>query len=98
MGDEQFRVTQDAQGNPVYMHNNVAVDKSTFDELRQQANTDVQSLKNSITSGIDDDPNIAAMRARAKQRSAPKKTFASGGYVKSADGIAQRGKTRGKMC
>jgi hypothetical protein len=30
--------------------------------------------------------------------SAPKpKKMASGGYVKSADGIAQRGKTRGKM-
>lgn len=30
----------------------------------------------------------------------PKKPVkkASGGYVKAADGIAQRGKTRGKMC
>jgi hypothetical protein len=26
------------------------------------------------------------------------KMFANGGYVKAADGIAQRGKTRGKMC
>jgi len=24
--------------------------------------------------------------------------FAKGGYVKSADGIAQRGKTKGRMC
>jgi len=31
--------------------------------------------------------------------SAPrKKKMASGGYTKAADGIAQRGKTRGKMC
>ena len=31
--------------------------------------------------------------------SAPrKKRMASGGYTKAADGIAQRGKTRGKMC
>jgi hypothetical protein len=31
--------------------------------------------------------------------SAPKpKKMASGGYVKAADGIAKRGKTRGKMC
>jgi hypothetical protein len=29
--------------------------------------------------------------------SAPKR-MASGGYVKAADGVAQRGKTRGKMC
>lgn len=30
----------------------------------------------------------------------PKRTVkkASGGYVKAADGIAQRGKTRGKVC
>lgn len=26
------------------------------------------------------------------------KKMANGGYVKAADGIAQRGKTRGKMC
>jgi hypothetical protein len=26
------------------------------------------------------------------------KGYAKGGYVKAADGIAQRGKTRGKMC
>lgn len=32
-------------------------------------------------------------------RSAPrKKKMADGGYVRAADGIAQRGKTRGKMC
>jgi hypothetical protein len=31
--------------------------------------------------------------------SAPrKKKMSSGGYTKAADGIAQRGKTRGKMC
>jgi hypothetical protein len=32
-------------------------------------------------------------------RSAPrKKKMSSGGYTRAADGIAQRGKTRGKMC
>lgn len=32
-------------------------------------------------------------------KSAPrKKKMASGGYVRAADGVAQRGKTRGKMC
>jgi hypothetical protein len=32
--------------------------------------------------------------------SAPRKTkkMAAGGYTRAADGIAQRGKTRGKMC
>jgi len=28
----------------------------------------------------------------------PAKKYAKGGYVKSADGIAQRGKTKGRMC
>ena len=27
-----------------------------------------------------------------------KKEYAKGGFVRSADGIAQRGKTRGKIC
>ena len=32
-------------------------------------------------------------------KSAPrKKKMANGGFVRAADGIAQRGKTRGKMC
>jgi hypothetical protein len=32
-------------------------------------------------------------------KSAPrKKKLAAGGYTRAADGIAQRGKTRGKMC
>jgi hypothetical protein len=32
-------------------------------------------------------------------KSAPrKKKMANGGYVRAADGVAQRGKTRGKMC
>jgi hypothetical protein len=32
-------------------------------------------------------------------KSAPrKKKMAAGGYTRAADGIAQRGKTRGKMC
>ena len=32
-------------------------------------------------------------------KSAPrKKKMASGGYTRAADGIAKRGKTRGKMC
>jgi hypothetical protein len=30
--------------------------------------------------------------------SSSQKKMASGGYVKAADGVAQRGKTRGKMC
>jgi hypothetical protein len=28
----------------------------------------------------------------------PAKKFAKGGYVRAADGIASKGKTRGKMC
>jgi len=93
-----FRVNQGPNGELIYMHNNEVIPKEVFDQRKQESTTNMDTFKNAKVPGIDDDPDIAAMRARAKQRSAPKKTFASGGYVKSADGIAQRGKTKGRMC
>lgn len=36
--------------------------------------------------------------AAKKKKSTPGKKFASGGSVRRADGIAMRGKTKGKMC
>lgn len=48
------------------------------------------------------DAATKAYDAASKTPPAPKSSSterkANGGYVKSADGIASRGKTRGKMC
>lgn len=38
------------------------------------------------------------MREAEKAYEASRTTFKSGGYVRAADGIAKKGKTRGKMC
>jgi hypothetical protein len=35
---------------------------------------------------------------KAPASAAKPRKYAAGGYTKAADGIAQRGKTRGKMC
>ena len=99
-----FRVTQDAAGNPVYTHNNEVVEKDVFDQKRQQSKAAMDELKNSVTPGIDDDPTIAAMRERARAMREKKAVGkAKGGTVSSSaskrgDGIAQRGKTKGRMC
>jgi hypothetical protein len=102
--DDKFRVTQDASGNPVYTHNNEAVSKDIFDQRKQASSDEVNAMRNAITPGIDDDPDMMAMRERASAIAASKKPIkkAKGGTISSAskrgDGIAQRGKTRGKMC
>ena len=100
--DNFFRVTEDAAGNPVYTHNNEVVTKDVFDQRRQTS----KALKNRVTPGIDDDPTIQAMRERARanmERMRANKPIAKakGGVVKASsrgDGIAQRGKTKGRMC
>ena len=33
-----------------------------------------------------------------RNKKKPTKKYATGGYVKAADGVAQRGKTKGRMC
>ena len=104
--DNVFRVTEDAAGNPVYTHNNEVVDKDVFDQRRQTAKDQLEALKNRVTPGIDDDPTIQAMRERMRantERMRANKPIAKakGGSVSASrrgDGIAQRGKTKGRMC
>jgi len=97
--DNIFRVTEDAAGNPVYNHNNEVVTKDVFDQRRQTAKDQLEALKNRVTPGIDDDPTIKAMRERMRANKPVAK--AKGGSVSASsrgDGIAQRGKTKGRMC
>jgi hypothetical protein len=104
--DNFFRVTEDAAGNPVYNHNNEVVTKDVFDQRRQTAKDQLEALKNRVTPGLDDDPTIQAMKERARantERMRANKPIAKakGGVVKASsrgDGIAQRGKTKGRMC
>ena len=104
LGNEnRFFVSKDANGNPVYMHNNEVVKKDVFDR-RSQASTDqINAMKTSVTPGIDDDPDIMEMKEKIKSMQSTKKPIkkAKGGTVSSAskrgDGIAQRGKTKGRF-
>jgi hypothetical protein len=102
--ENRFFVSKDASGNPVYMHNNQVVNKDVFDRRSQASTNQINAMKTSVTPGIDDDPDIMAMKEKIKSMQSTKKPIkkAKGGTVSSAskrgDGIAQRGKTRGKMC
>ena len=102
--DDIFRVTKDASGNPIYTHNNEAVSKDVFNQRRQASSDEANAMRNAVTPGIDDDPDMMAMREKVNAMAASRKPQkkAKGGTVSSAskrgDGIAQRGKTRGKMC
>ena len=105
LGNENiFRISKDANGNPVYKHNNEVVNKDIFDRRSQASTSQMNEMRNSVTPGIDDDPEIMAMKEKLKAMQSTKKPIkkAKGGTVSSAskrgDGIAQRGKTRGKMC
>jgi hypothetical protein len=102
--DDIFRVTKDASGNPIYTHNNETVSKDVFNQRRQASSDEANAMRNAFTPGIDDDPDMMAMRERANAIAASKKPIkkAKGGSVtsasKRADGIALRGKTKGRMC
>lgn len=61
-----FRISKDANGNPVYLHNNVPVSKDVFDSRNQASIEQMNAMKNSTTPGLDDDADIAAMRQKAK--------------------------------
>lgn len=94
-----FRVNQGPNGESIYTHNNEVVTKDVFDQRRQTAKDKLDALKNSFTPGIDDDPTIKAMRERMRANKPVAK--ANGGSVSASfrgDGIAQRGKTKGRMC
>ena len=106
--ENSFRISKDAAGNPVYTHNNVAVPKDVFDQRSQASTNAINAMRNSVTPGFDDDPDMMAMQAKvqAKQAAiqAAKKPIkkAKGGAIKSSassrgDGIAQRGKTKGRF-
>jgi hypothetical protein len=86
LGNENtFFKGKDANGNPVYTHNNEVVSKDVFDRRSQASTNQMNAMKNSVTPGIDDDPDIVAMREklRAKLKNPIKK--ASGGKINLAD-------------
>lgn len=78
-----FRVTKDEAGNPVYKHNNQVVSKDVFDQKNQTSIAEMNAMKNSVTSGIDDDPEMMDMMARTRALLESKKSQkkASGGSV-----------------
>jgi hypothetical protein len=101
--DDIFRVRKDADGNPVYVHNNETVSKDVFDQRRQTSNDETTAMRNSMTPGIDDDPDMMEIREKVKAMAASRKPIkkAQGGKVSSAssraDGCATKGKTKGKF-
>ena len=94
--DDMFRVKKGADGNPVYVHNNEVVSKDVFDQRNAQSAAEQKEMRkpDAFDSEFDD---LRAKAATVKKPIAK----AQGGKVSSAssraDGIAQRGKTRGKM-
>ena len=101
---EKFVVGKDASGAPTYTYNNQPMSKEEFDKQKNQSDADQQTMMNAKTPGIDDDQDMIAMQERAKAAMAARKPVkkASGGSIKSsaskrADGIAQRGKTKGRF-
>ncbi len=78
--DDIFRVTKDANGQPVYTHNNEVLSKDVFDQRNQASKDEMNAMKNSVTPGIDDDPDIMAMKARAQAMKKPIKK-AKGGSI-----------------
>lgn len=68
------------------------------DEL--EAKKSPRGLKGGVyteDSGLPPPKDIDSGSAPPKPKSSKPKQMAGGGYVKAADGCAQRGKTRGKM-
>ena len=96
MTTDKFRITKDASGNPVYTHQNEVVSKDVFDQRRAQSTAEQNEMRkpDAFDAEFDD------MRSKAEALKKPIKK-AKGGTVSSAskrgDGIAQRGKTRGKF-
>jgi hypothetical protein len=78
--DDIFRITKDALGNPVYTHNNETLSKDVFDQRRQTSNNEQTSMRSAMTPGIDDDPEIMAMKEKVKAMAA------AGKPQKKADG------------
>ena len=104
LGDvNRFLVSKDASGNPVYTHNNEVVDKDVFDRRKRVSTEQMNAMKNSVTPGIDDDPDMMEIMGKVKAMAASRKPIkkAQGGKVSSAssraDGCATKGKTKGRF-
>jgi hypothetical protein len=97
MADEIFRVTKDANGNPVYTRNNQVLSKEEFDQKNAQSTAEMNAMKNQKD---DFDSEFDDMRAKTIAMKKPVKK-AKGGSISSAssrgDGCAIRGKTKGKF-
>ena len=93
---DKFRITKDASGNPVYTHQNEVVSKDVLDQRNAQSAAEQKEMRkpDAFDSEFDD---LRAKAATAKKPIAK----AQGGKVSSAssraDGIAQRGKTKGRI-
>lgn len=92
-----FKVTKDVNGNPIYTQNNQVLSKEEFDQKNAQSTAEMNAMRNQKD---DFDSQFDDMRAKAIAIKKPIKK-AKGGSISSAssraDGIAQRGKTRGKF-
>ena len=83
--DDIFRITKDANGQPVYTHNNEVLSKNVFDQRKEQSSAEQREIMKptAFDSELDD------MRARAEalrasiaaKKATPK---AKGGNVKSS--------------
>jgi hypothetical protein len=68
--ENTFRVSKDASGNPVYTHNNEVLPKDVFDKRSQASTNQMNAMRNSVTPGIDDDPEFMAMKAKVQAKQA----------------------------
>lgn len=86
--------------NGKHIHNNEEVSPEVFKERQAAADKALKGFRDAPTPGFEDLEDFAASakaRAAAKRKADGKK---AGGVVsasKRADGIAQRGKTKGRM-
>ena len=88
LGDvNRFFVSKDASGNPVYTHNNEVVDKDVFDRRKRVSTEQMNAMKNSVTPGIDDDPDMMEIMGKVKAMAASRKPQkkASGGQINLSD-------------
>ena len=69
------------------------------DEKRSPAEREArQMMKDRKASKDAEAAYNASLSSEGMKKGGKVKKMASGGYTRAADGIAQRGKTRGKMC
>jgi len=59
---------------------------------------ETRAARKKMLEEVQDDKDREKTDAAPTTKTEMGQKFAKGGYVKSADGIAQRGKTKGRMC